>query len=159
MSIPLVTVLWYACDWGINSTTASVASEAVTWGLWQNGFYDPGATVVNNMTNSGETFYPNMFMALNFVGQCADFADFLTCLSNSLGAQPLQSLRSRLISEVQTDQDDQFETTPFWSVEGLPPLGKGSNLTLRFTSLRPWVGQVSGTQYRNQIIFCQSIIL
>ena len=90
-------VLGYSCFWAMGEDTAAGANRALTDALWTNGTYNGGEEAyTTDETDSGETFHLKSF--LNHPncpwGQCNDFADFLICLSTSVGASDMRAQRS-----------------------------------------------------------------
>lgn len=66
-------------------------------------------------------------------GQCNDFADFLVCLGNAIGARPLQSQRSAdyqdILNAMVPPSAVMFRTNP---ITLAPTSGAGSNLDWRY---------------------------
>ncbi|MHB8635103.1 MAG: hypothetical protein ACYC96_01365 [Fimbriimonadaceae bacterium] len=128
MSVPWYTILYPSARWAYKAQTASDATVGLTWGLWDKGFYNPGSTWCYGQSDAGETFPPNQFIYHRassrgygdelLCGMCSDFADFLGCCSNALGAVPLQSQRSRSWIELLQDGGAQFETNAYYPPSG-----------------------------------------
>jgi hypothetical protein len=94
-----VSVLDYSCYWAAGKFTALQANTALTDTLWargtfNGGFHHSGST--RDWTPYGETFHLKSFLARADCpfGECNDFADFLLCMSASVGASELRSQRS-----------------------------------------------------------------
>lgn len=82
------------------------ANHALTDALYAHGSYNGGETgYTRNETNAGETFHLKAFLGDPRCpwGQCNDFADFLACLSTSVGA-----------SEMTAQRTNSFEAPGFW---------------------------------------------
>jgi hypothetical protein len=97
-----VSVLRISCQWARGETTPDGAANMLTQRLWENGEYNGGYTAYtryvcdgqgNCPSDASEYFYLKKFIESGFQGQCNDFADFLVCLINSIGA--FQSLSQR----------------------------------------------------------------
>jgi hypothetical protein len=174
MTQPWVGVLEDACTWAKGTADAVSATTAVTKGLYSNGHYDPAnaptyvtidtATLVEEFKlQSFLAGVPPTYPAPS--GQCNDFADFLVCLSNSLGAMPLKSQR----------QNNPFATKPvtyapsttsatgrsflyhIWTTDGTSATVNGhiSDGALRFDGVTPisnLTGPLSGTSYYNSLV-------
>jgi hypothetical protein len=104
MPEPWVPVLEYACVWAAGATDAEGATRLLTEMTYLNCTYNGGVFADTNFdtaTNNSEEFYlldflygtpdPNTGV---LKGQCNDFADFLVCLSNAIGAECLMAQRS-----------------------------------------------------------------
>jgi len=97
-----VSVLRISCQWARGENTPDGAANMLTQRLWENGEYNGGYTAYtryvcdgqgNCPSDASEYFYLKKFIESGFQGQCNDFADFLVCLINSIGA--FQSLSQR----------------------------------------------------------------
>jgi hypothetical protein len=97
-----VSVLRISCQWARGENTPDGAANMFTQRLWENGEYNGGYTAYtryvcdgqgNCPSDASEYFYLKKFIESGFQGQCNDFADFLVCLINSIGA--FQSLSQR----------------------------------------------------------------
>lgn len=98
MAQPWVQVLDDACDWAVNATNATAATTALTTEFYNHATYDPNGPF-DTTGPDPETFYLGDFLngsatLPRMYGQCNDFADFLVCLSNALGARPLKAQKS-----------------------------------------------------------------
>ena len=129
MDKPWVSVLDKACDWAKGTSDPVVATTALTNGLYTNpsSIYDPeGNTDVGAMIlDTDETFFLADFLYGNptnaqikpFHGICNDFADFLVCLSNSIGTVTLQPQRSAPVIDINTPNGtnwmSSFQTQPY----------------------------------------------
>lgn len=106
MAQPWTRVLDYACDWAKRTSDAVNASKQVTYGFASHSIYNPdtGPSFTEpDITGGVEDFDLKDFLnGSPLTGQCNDFADFLDCLSNSLGAVQLRSQR----------QNNSFTTNP-----------------------------------------------
>ena len=111
MSSPWIGVLNYACQYGAGASDPIVATTALTKGLYDHGHYNGGYNLYTDggKNSSGgligikdgyEAFHIQNFMDANLNGQCDDFADFLVCMSNAVGALPLQAQRSVNVAEM-----------------------------------------------------------
>lgn len=106
MAEPWVGVLDYACDWAKGTSAATTATTALTNGEWNNCFYNDGYFAYTDapLKNASETFSLQGFLNNSPpTGQCNDFADFLVCLSNALGAILLQAQRSASANDYYID--------------------------------------------------------
>jgi hypothetical protein len=104
MTQPWVPVLDYACSWAAGAADAEGATRLLTEWTYLNCTYNTGLFADTNFdtaTNTSEEFYLLDFLngtnrpeAGVLMGQCNDFADFLVCLSNAIGAECLAAQRS-----------------------------------------------------------------
>ncbi len=108
MAKPWLGVLGFACWWGRGETEANSATVKLTEELYGYGLYQPSASgftrpVVRAGANPDlELLFKEYFYLRAFLndpqcpwGQCTDFADFLVCMSNSVGAVGLVAIRTR----------------------------------------------------------------
>jgi len=92
-----VNVLRISCSWARGESTPDGAANVLTQTLWEKGTYDPSQQwYTRNETDAGETFYLKSFLSDQSFprGQCNDFADFLVCLINSVGAYETKAQRT-----------------------------------------------------------------
>ena len=95
MSPAWVSVLRTSCVWARETVTPSTAAERLTKELFLNRGYDGNETFVYNVTENGESLRLRSFIQRWSVDvQCNDFADFLVCLINSLGAYESNAQRT-----------------------------------------------------------------
>ena len=104
MATPWVGVLNYACNWAKRTTSATSATTALTTGLYNAGHYNGGSQAfTGSFVDGSEDFHLKSYLAsstpYSLYGQCNDFADFLVCLSNAVGARPLKTQRSVTVAE------------------------------------------------------------
>ena len=100
MATPWVPLLDYACRWATGSTDATSATTALTKAEYDGCTYNNGnyAHTDYPWQDGSETFHLQA-MLNDGTGQCNDFADFLVCLSNAIGARPLKPQRSVTATE------------------------------------------------------------
>ncbi len=90
-----VSVLKKSCVWARQTRTAPVAAERLTKELYLNRVYDGIGTFLYNISDAGETFRLKAFIERWGTSvQCNDFADFLVCLVNSIGAYEMKCQRT-----------------------------------------------------------------
>ena len=102
MAVPWVGVLDKACDWGKRISNANSATTALAKGLYDTGTYNGYITHTTWPTphqDGVETFQVPGFLS-TLKGDCRDFSDFMVCLSNAIGAKPLQSQRSASVTDI-----------------------------------------------------------
>lgn len=119
MASPWVGVLSYACNWAKRTTSATSATTALTIGEYNAGHYNQGNPTgfTGPFLDGQEDFYPTKFINAGLTGQCNDFADFLCCVSNSIGAVPLQPQRSASVNDY--NNGSSFTTKPI-TASGTP---------------------------------------
>lgn len=119
MASPWVSVLNYACNWAKRTTSATSATTALTTGLYNAGHYNQGHPTgfTGPFVDGQEDFYPAKFINAGLTGQCNDFADFLCCVSNSIGAVSLQPQRSASVKDY--NNGSSFTTKPI-TASGTP---------------------------------------
>ena len=111
MLVPWTGVLNYSCQYAAGTSDATSATTALTKGLYDHGHYNGGYTAYTDGGKDGngnviklkdgyEAFHLQGFIGANLNGQCDDFADFLVCMSNSIGAVALQAQRSVSVAEL-----------------------------------------------------------
>ena len=102
MTQPWTRVLDYACAWASGKSDATNATIALCNGFYNNSYYNP-TNHAWYTSDSPEIFHLDGFLRetagpssapSGLQGQCNDFADFLVCLSRSVGAKPIQSQKS-----------------------------------------------------------------
>lgn len=100
MASPWVPVLDDACTWGAGTTDATSATTALTKSEYDNCTYNGGSVAHTSwpLQDGSETFHLQAMLG-DMKGQCNDFADFLVCLSNAIGARPLKPQRSVTAAE------------------------------------------------------------
>lgn len=121
MSQPWVQILDDACNWALNATNATDATTGLTMQFYDHAWYRPDRNFGwDTLGTTPETFYlgdflngstttdPDYANIDSMHGQCNDFADFLVCLSNALGARPLQAQKSNNPA----DDNAGFDTNP-----------------------------------------------
>jgi hypothetical protein len=98
MSPAWTGVLGYSSYWAMGEDTSDRANRALTDALYSRGHYNGGYETgyTSNESDTGETFHPKSFRGDSRCpwGQCNDFADFLICLSTSVGASEMKSQRT-----------------------------------------------------------------
>ncbi len=112
MSPAWTGVLDHACMWAANTSDATSATTALTTGFYNNSHYDYNNNYDTLPSTTPETFYLTDFLYGSTLytkdkamwGACNDFSDFMVCLSNAIGAEPLKSMQG----------------VPYWD-NGLPP--------------------------------------
>ena len=111
MKTPWVPVLDYACRWATGSTDATSATTALTKAEYDGCTYNNGnyAHTDYPWQDGSETFHLQA-MLNDGTGQCNDFADFLVCLSNAIGARPLKPQRSVTATEYANGNGSRFYT-------------------------------------------------
>ncbi len=131
MSPPWTNVLDYACQYAAGTSDATTATTALTTGLYNHGVYNGGYRAFTNavtttnpngdVADGFENFKIAGFTGTSLNGQCDDFADFLVCMSNAIGALPLSAQRSATASDIHNGSG--FMTNPItWSAtQGTPP--------------------------------------
>ena len=108
MATPWVPVLDYACQWATGATDAASATTALAKRLYDNGTYNVNVYYTNMPQDGQETFQLKGFLnntrgGGNLTGDCRAFADFLCCLSNGIGAKPLQVQRSAKAADIRSN--------------------------------------------------------
>ena len=97
------SVLNRSCFWAAGENTSLGANTALTDRLYARGFFNGGfEAYTSGSTNDGETLHLKSLLDAGvnpLRGQCTDFADFLVCLSTSVGASEMKSQRSNPIPE------------------------------------------------------------
>jgi len=124
MKTPWVPVLDYACQWATGATDATSATTALTKAEYDHCTYNGGnfAHTSNPWQDGSETFHLQAMLG-DMTGQCNDFADFLACLSNAIGARPLKPQRSVTAAEYANGNYSHFYTKPITAA----PEGTASN--------------------------------
>jgi hypothetical protein len=124
MSRPWLAVLNYACDYAKGTNDPTNATVALTKGLYSHGHYNGGYRRYTDAITSDypkryiadgyENFHIPGFVQANLNGECEDFANFLVCMSNAIGALPLTSQRSATVADITNGSG--FTTKPItWS--------------------------------------------
>ncbi len=105
MDRPRDPVLEIACRWANRESAKENAMDKLTDELYNRGTYNGGnpAYTSNETDSGGETFHLKSFLegapGRPFPwGQCNDFADFLVCLINSVGAYFTKAQRTNSLS-------------------------------------------------------------
>jgi len=123
MSPAWAPVVNYSCFWAAGEYTSDGANAALTDALYTHGTYNGGgiAGYTSAETDSGETFHAKLFLADagRPWGQCNDFADFLVCLSTSVGASAMKAQRTNPF----TLPDPPFGPYPHFRYHALKPAG------------------------------------
>lgn len=148
MDLPWNTLMPLFTAWSFGATTASGATQELAYELWPNGMYTPSNSWITAFGDASDTFPPNDFAyqlntlsshpnpgdpAYYFCGECIDFADFFVSASNALGAEPLQSQRSRHFAELEAAVNNanlnnvpslawQFQTNSFYPPDQASPI-------------------------------------
>jgi hypothetical protein len=136
MAQPWVGVLDKACDWAKGTVSATDATTALIKGEYNGCTYD-GRVIYTDLAQSGvtqdgqEAFsllkFLNNFMNTRqpLTGDCRTFADFLCCLSGSIGATPLQVQRSASAHDINSNANCSFNTN--FGYEAHPIQGQADN--------------------------------
>lgn len=101
MSPAWLTVLNYSCFWAGGEATVDGANQALTETLWASATYNGRRVYAKPFDDSGETFHLKSFLDYHsppLFGECEDFADFLVCLSTSVGASITKAQRSNVLT-------------------------------------------------------------
>ncbi|MBM3494350.1 MAG: hypothetical protein FJX72_08525 [Armatimonadetes bacterium] len=99
MSPAWASLLHHSCFWAAGEYAPLGANTALTDALYAHGTYNGGfhsSSSTRDWSADGETFHLKTFLARANCpyGECNDFADFLLCMSASVGATEMRSQRS-----------------------------------------------------------------
>ena len=128
----------YACHWAGGTTNATAATTALTTQLYNTGHYNGGYHAFTDagtdsngnlipLKDGFENFHLQGFLNSGLTAQCDDFADFLVCLSNGIGALNLQAQRSATAADIIGNYSG-FTTNPITAapIQVTPPATGGT---------------------------------
>jgi hypothetical protein len=134
MSTPWKGVLNYSCVFAQGLDDKDLIQQTLTWKMYDNGRY---LGYLDPVFHSGdEVFHLKSFLnaATPFLGECNDFANFLTCMVRSLGAGSAVSTRTYPYSAMYFP-DGPFYQTSGWGIKTKEFIKAGttSSMTTTFT--------------------------
>ena len=135
MILPWTQVLDLACSWAARATQADAATQNLVSNEYLHCTYNGGFVADTAPPDDGssgdaaEIFYLSDFLVGTtrpftgiFQGQCDDFSDFLSCLSNAIGARPIKPQRSQTLAAINNSVDPTSITTNLLlAANALPP--------------------------------------